>query len=88
MLCLREQIPYRIRNTESVPPYGGSFCAFMAADRAKHAISILLFWLPHEATKRTVPSEDKPTALIRWPVPPRPNACILPLSAEGLLVCF
>ena len=83
MLCLRKQIPYRVRNTESVPPYGGSFCAFMVANRAKRAIRIFLFWLPHGATKRTVSSEDKLTDLIRWPVPRRPNACILPLSAEG-----
>ena len=64
-------------------PYGGGFCAFMVADRAKLTFSIFLFWLPHGATKRTVPSEDKLTALIRWPVLLRPNGCILPLSAEG-----
>ena len=64
-------------------PYGGSFCTVMAADRAKHAISIFLFWLPHVAMRRTVPSEDRPTGSIRWPVLPRPNACIPLLSAEG-----
>ena len=83
MLCLRKQIPYRIRNTESVPSYGGSFCAFMVAARATRTILIFLFLLPHGAMRRTVSSEDKLTALIRWPVLLRPNGCILPLSAEG-----
>lgn len=55
----------------------------MVADRAKRAILIFLFWLPHGAMRRAVPSEDKLTGLIRWPVLPRPNACILLLSAEG-----